>query len=48
MFLSAPRDAQSWLARDPISLEERNMGRLFPDSYPQYKLSTKMLIPFIL
>lgn len=28
--------------------EERLMTRLFPDSYPQYKQSTKMLIPFIL
>jgi protein-S-isoprenylcysteine O-methyltransferase Ste14 len=29
-------------------IEERNMSRLFPDSYPEYKRSTKMLIPFIL
>jgi protein-S-isoprenylcysteine O-methyltransferase Ste14 len=29
-------------------VEERSMARLFPDSYPQYKRSTKMLIPFIL
>jgi protein-S-isoprenylcysteine O-methyltransferase Ste14 len=29
-------------------VEERSMGRLFPDSYPQYKRSTKMLIPFII
>jgi protein-S-isoprenylcysteine O-methyltransferase Ste14 len=28
-------------------VEERLMTRLFPDSYPQYKRSTKMLIPFI-
>jgi protein-S-isoprenylcysteine O-methyltransferase Ste14 len=27
--------------------EERSMARLFPDSYPEYKRSTKMLIPFI-
>jgi len=29
-------------------VEERNMERLFPDAYPAYKRSTKMLIPFIL
>jgi len=29
-------------------VEERSMARLFPNSYPQYKRSTKMLIPFIL
>jgi protein-S-isoprenylcysteine O-methyltransferase Ste14 len=29
-------------------VEERRMARLFPDSYPEYKRSTKMLIPFIL
>jgi protein-S-isoprenylcysteine O-methyltransferase Ste14 len=29
-------------------VEERLMTRLFPDSYPQYKQSTKMLIPFII
>jgi protein-S-isoprenylcysteine O-methyltransferase Ste14 len=29
-------------------MEERSMARLFPDSYPAYKRSTKMLIPFIL
>jgi protein-S-isoprenylcysteine O-methyltransferase Ste14 len=28
-------------------MEERSMGRLFPDSYPAYKRSTKMLIPFL-
>ncbi len=28
-------------------VEERTMVRLFPDSYPEYKRSTKMLIPFI-
>ena len=28
-------------------VEERIMARLFPDSYPEYKRSTKMLIPFI-
>jgi protein-S-isoprenylcysteine O-methyltransferase Ste14 len=28
--------------------EERTMTRLFPDSYPGYKCSTRMLIPFIL
>ncbi len=27
--------------------EERNMTRLFPDAYPEYKRSTKMLIPYI-
>jgi len=29
-------------------VEEGNMVRLFPDSYPRYKQSTKMLIPFVL
>lgn len=29
-------------------VEERSMGRLFPDSYPAYKRSTKMLIPFVI
>jgi len=29
-------------------VEERNMARQFPGAYPQYKQSTKMLIPFIL
>jgi protein-S-isoprenylcysteine O-methyltransferase Ste14 len=28
-------------------MEERRMTELFPDSYPDYKRSTKMLIPFI-
>jgi protein-S-isoprenylcysteine O-methyltransferase Ste14 len=28
-------------------VEERNMTRLFPTTYPEYKHSTKMLIPFI-
>ena len=29
------------------TVEERFMGGRFPDSYPEYKRSTKMLIPFI-
>jgi len=29
-------------------VEERNMAQQFPSSYPQYKRSTKMLVPFIL
>jgi protein-S-isoprenylcysteine O-methyltransferase Ste14 len=29
-------------------VEERSMARLFPDSYPEYKRSTKMLIPYII
>jgi protein-S-isoprenylcysteine O-methyltransferase Ste14 len=29
-------------------MEERFMADLFPNSYPEYKRSTKMLIPFIL
>jgi protein-S-isoprenylcysteine O-methyltransferase Ste14 len=28
-------------------MEERLMTRLFPDAYPEYKRSTKMLVPFI-
>ncbi len=28
-------------------VEERDMGRLFPDTYPSYKRSTRMLIPFV-
>jgi len=30
------------------TVEERYMTEQFPDSYPVYKRSTKMLIPFIL
>jgi protein-S-isoprenylcysteine O-methyltransferase Ste14 len=29
------------------TVEEKNMARLFPDTYPAYKRSTKMLIPFV-
>ena len=29
-------------------VEERNMTSIFPGSYPQYRRSTKMLIPFVL
>jgi len=29
------------------TVEEHIMGRLFPESYPPYKRSTKMLVPFI-
>ena len=29
------------------TVEERNMERLFPETYPAYKRSTKMLVPFI-
>jgi protein-S-isoprenylcysteine O-methyltransferase Ste14 len=29
-------------------IEERNMVSTFPDSYPEYKSSTKMLIPYVL
>jgi len=29
-------------------VEERTMASVFPGSYPQYKRSTKMLIPFVL
>lgn len=28
-------------------MEERYMAEIFPDAYPRYKQSTKMLIPFI-
>ena len=28
-------------------MEERLMSGLFPDSYPEYKRSTKMLVPFV-
>jgi protein-S-isoprenylcysteine O-methyltransferase Ste14 len=28
-------------------IEERYMAERFPDAYPKYKQSTKMLIPFI-
>jgi protein-S-isoprenylcysteine O-methyltransferase Ste14 len=30
------------------TVEERNMAKNFPDAYPAYKRSTKMLIPFVL
>ena len=29
------------------TVEERHMTQQFPDSYPAYKRSTKMLVPFI-
>ena len=29
-------------------VEERNMVKLFPRAYPEYRQSTKMLIPLIL
>jgi protein-S-isoprenylcysteine O-methyltransferase Ste14 len=29
-------------------VEERTMTDLFPETYPQYKRSTKMLVPFVL
>jgi protein-S-isoprenylcysteine O-methyltransferase Ste14 len=29
------------------TVEEQTMERLFPSTYPEYKHSTKMLIPFI-
>ncbi len=29
------------------TVEERNMTKTFPDTYPAYKRSTKMLVPFI-
>jgi protein-S-isoprenylcysteine O-methyltransferase Ste14 len=29
------------------TVEERIMARLFPDTYPEYKRRTKMLIPFV-
>jgi protein-S-isoprenylcysteine O-methyltransferase Ste14 len=29
-------------------MEERYMGNRFPDTYPSYKRSTKMLVPFLL
>jgi len=29
------------------AMEERYMAGRFPDTYPRYKQSTKMLIPFI-
>jgi protein-S-isoprenylcysteine O-methyltransferase Ste14 len=30
------------------TVEERNLAAQFPDSYPAYKRSTKMLVPFVL
>lgn len=30
------------------SIEERNLTRIFPTAYPEYRTSTKMLIPFVL
>jgi protein-S-isoprenylcysteine O-methyltransferase Ste14 len=30
------------------TVEERNMSRLFRDTYPRYRESTKMLIPYLL
>ena len=28
-------------------MEERYMSGLFPDAYPAYKKSTKMLVPYV-
>ncbi|HEY5265814.1 MAG TPA: isoprenylcysteine carboxylmethyltransferase family protein [Acidimicrobiales bacterium] len=50
--------ALNWLAIIPVALagvyfvysahvEERYLSEQFPDAYPAYRLSTKMLIPFI-
>jgi protein-S-isoprenylcysteine O-methyltransferase Ste14 len=30
------------------TVEERNMAKLFPTTYPPYKSATKMLIPYVL
>jgi protein-S-isoprenylcysteine O-methyltransferase Ste14 len=30
------------------TVEERNLGAIFPGAYPGYKARTKMLIPFVL
>jgi len=30
------------------TIEERNLTEQFPDAYPEYRRSTKMLVPFIL
>jgi protein-S-isoprenylcysteine O-methyltransferase Ste14 len=30
------------------TVEERFMTQQFPDTYPQYRRSTKMLVPFVL
>ncbi len=29
------------------TIEERNLTKRFPDTYPAYRCSTKMLVPFI-
>ena len=29
------------------TIEERNLTKQFPDTYPVYRRSTKMLVPFI-
>ena len=29
------------------TIEERNMAKQFPESYPAYRRSTKMLVPFV-
>jgi protein-S-isoprenylcysteine O-methyltransferase Ste14 len=29
------------------AVEERYMGKQFPDAYPKYKKHTKMLVPFV-
>ena len=49
----------SWLWLAPVALagvyfiysatvEERFLAEQFPDAYPAYKRSTKMLVPFVL
>jgi protein-S-isoprenylcysteine O-methyltransferase Ste14 len=37
----------AWFIYSAIT-EERYMTRLFPDAYPAYKRSTKMMVPFVL
>jgi protein-S-isoprenylcysteine O-methyltransferase Ste14 len=45
-----------WLIADAVlgayfvysaTVEERNLAKLFPETYPEYKRATKMLIPFV-
>jgi protein-S-isoprenylcysteine O-methyltransferase Ste14 len=45
-WLIAAAMAGGYFAYSAI-IEERNLTEQFPDTYPAYKRSTKMLVPFV-
>ena len=46
LWLTAVAVASIYFVYSAI-VEERNMGQQFPDAYPAYRRSTKMLVPFL-